>query len=82
MRILCLVVVPLTLTVLFTNCSKRSNTPSDPPVSTSSKNTIQWLQESNYNFVGVDYPMKMGRFQSGDLSAPVYVQWVANGCSS
>ncbi|MBL7556824.1 MAG: hypothetical protein JNM24_13460 [Bdellovibrionaceae bacterium] len=76
------VVVPLTLTVLFTNCSKSSNTPSDPPVSTSSNNTIQWLQESNYNFVGVDYPMKMGRFQSGDLSAPVYVQWVANGCSS
>lgn len=82
MRTLFLAIVPLCLTLLFTNCSKSADAPSDPPVSTTSNDVIEWLQESNYNFVGTEYPMKMGRIQSGDLPAPVYVQWVANGCVS
>tara|TARA_B110001454_G_C12723300_1_gene436374 strand:- start:39138 stop:40424 length:1287 start_codon:yes stop_codon:yes gene_type:complete len=42
--------------------------------------SIHWLQESTYNFLGVNYPMKMGKFISPSLPQNVYFQWIENGC--
>lgn len=82
LRALFLIATSTIVAVLFVNCSRGSDSqPSDPGVTATSE-SMEWLIESNYSFLNVDYPMKMGKYSSSALPQPVYFQWVANGCQS